>query len=188
MIFSKSNLENLEPSNDSLTSASVAANNFDRTETLNSVYYAMFQPESGPRWQGNLKKYKVKNGNQIGKHDKAALTDNSSHFSEEVTSFWSPDNAKDGDVVGEGGVAEMLRTKTNRVIYSDIGTENALALLTETQAETSFGGSSELATNMDVHEDDVGDYLDWAKGKIDCCGTSIAKPKIEPDTKLRDKH
>ena len=169
-------LENLEPSNDSLTSASVAANNFDRTETLNSVYYAMFQPESGPRWQGNLKKYKVKNGNQVGKHDKAALTDNSSHFSEEVTSFWSPDNAKDGDVVGEGGVAEMLRTKTNRVIYSDIGTENALALLTETQAETSFGGSSELATNMDVHEDDVGDYLDWAKGK------NVDNEKLEDDS------
>ena len=49
-------LADLEPSNDSLTSASVAANNFDRTETLNSVYYAMFQPDNGPRWQGNIEK------------------------------------------------------------------------------------------------------------------------------------
>tara|TARA_R110000737_G_scaffold329143_2_gene344141 strand:- start:4841 stop:8410 length:3570 start_codon:yes stop_codon:yes gene_type:complete len=158
-------LESLEPSNDSLTSASVAANNFDRTETLNSVYYAMFQPENGPRWQGNLKKYKVISGNQVGKHSKPALDDNSGHFSKDVTSYWSPDNAKDGDAVPEGGVAEMLRKKTNRVIYSDIGTNSALALLTKTQAETSYGGSTELATELQVHEDDVDAYLKWALGK-----------------------
>lgn len=158
-------LANLDPSNDSLTSASVAANNFDRTETLNSVYYAMFQPENGPRWQGNLKKYKVKNSNQFGKHDLPALNSLTGHFSEDVTSFWSPDNSKDGSSVNEGGVAEMLRHKTNRVIYSDIGTNNALALLTETQAETSFGGSAELAAEMNVHEDNVATYLGWAIGE-----------------------
>tara|TARA_R110000765_G_scaffold61699_9_gene119509 strand:+ start:4655 stop:8233 length:3579 start_codon:yes stop_codon:yes gene_type:complete len=157
-------LESLEPSNDSLTSASVAANNFDRTETLNSVYYAMFQPENGPRWQGNLKKYKVVDGNQIGKHGNLALDASSGHFSPDVTSFWSTDNAKDGDDVPDGGVADMLRNKTNRVVYSDIGTSGALALLTKTQAETSFGGSTELATEMDVHVDDVDSYLSWAKG------------------------
>lgn len=169
-------LENLEPSNDSLTSASVAANNFDRTETLNSVYYAMFQPENGPRWQGNVKKYKVANSKQVGKHGKPALDDESGHFSEDVTSFWSPDNSKDGDTVGEGGVAEMLRNKTDRVIYSDIGTEGALALLTKNQAETSFGGSSELATEMDVHEDDIDAYLNWAMGK------NVDNVKSEDDT------
>ncbi len=158
-------LANLEPSNDSLTSASVAANNFDRTETLNSVYYAMFQPDNGPRWQGNLKKYKVNNSIQVGKHDKPALNAISGQFSEDVTSFWSPDNSKDGDAVAEGGVAEMLRKKTNRVIYSDIGTDSALSLLTETKAETSFGGSAELATEMGVAEEDVASYLNWAMGK-----------------------
>ena len=158
-------LESLEPSNDSLTSASVAANNFDRTETLNSVYYAMFQPENGPRWQGNLKKYKVVDGNQVGKHDKIALDSSNGHFSSSVTSIWSPNNAKDGDKVPEGGVAEMLRNKTNRVIYSDIGTSGSLELLTKAQAEVSFGGNIGLATEMDVHIDDVDAYLNWAKGQ-----------------------
>lgn len=158
-------LEDLEPSNDSLTSASVAANNFDRTETLNSVYYAMFQPENGPRWQGNLKKYKVVSSNQIGKHGNSALDLNSGQFSEDVTSFWSADNAKDGAAVTKGGVAEMLRNKTNRIIYSDIGSSDALALLTQTSAETSFGGSAELATALDVNENEVGTYLRWAKGE-----------------------
>ena len=176
-------LESLEPSNDSLTSASVAANNFDRTETLNSVYYAMFQPENGPRWQGNLKKYKVVKGDQVGKHGSLALDPESGHFSPTVTSFWSPNNSKDGDAVEKGGVAEMLRTKTDRVIYSDIGASGSLALLTKTQAETSFGGATALAGEMDVHEDDVETYLNWAKGKnVDSVKLSNGtKPVMRPD-------
>jgi type IV pilus assembly protein PilY1 len=176
-------LESLEPSNDSLTSASVAANNFDRTETLDSVYYAIFQPENGPRWQGNLKKYKVKNSNQVGKHDNPALNPINGYFSENVTSFWSADNSKDGDIVSEGGVADMLRKKTNRIIYSDIGTGNALALLTENQAEISFGGSVELATAMNVKEEYVALYLDWAKGiNVDNVRIGDASiPPIRPD-------
>lgn len=158
-------LEDLEPSNDSLTSASVASNNFDRTETLNSVYYAMFQPDNGPRWQGNLKKYKVINGEQVGKHGKTALNKDSGHFSEDVTSFWSDESSKDGNVVAEGGVADMLRKKSSRVIYSDIGTSGALALLTETQAATSFGGLDKLASEIGVVESKVSEALDWAKGK-----------------------
>jgi type IV pilus assembly protein PilY1 len=158
-------LESLEPSNDSLTSASVAANNFDRTETLNSVYYAMFDPQNGPRWQGNLKKYKVVNGVQIGREGKAALDADSGHFSEDVTSFWSAKNSKDGDSVAQGGVAEMLRKKTTRVVYSDIGTLGALESLTKETAGTSFGGVDKLAIEMSVEEDDIDDYLDWAKGK-----------------------
>ena len=158
-------LENLEPSNDSLTSASVASNNFDRTETLNSVYYAMFQPDNGPRWQGNLKKYKVVNGKQVGKHGKSALDEDTGQFSEDVTSFWSADNAKDGNAVADGGVADKLRNKTDRVIYSDIGTDGALALLTKNQAVTSFGGLDKLADDMGVAQDNVEEYLDWAKGK-----------------------
>lgn len=158
-------IESLEPSNDSLTSASVAANNFDRTETLNSVYYAMFQPEIGPRWQGNLKKYKVINSVQEGKHGNPALDANTGHFASNVTSFWSPDNSNDGDAVEEGGVAEMLRRKTDRVIYSDIGSNDTLALLTKEQAETSFGGSLALAVEMDVPLTEVDTFLNWAKGR-----------------------
>ena len=176
-------LENLEPSNDSLTSASVAANNFDRTETLNSVYYAMFDPQNGPRWQGNLKKYKVISGKQVGQSGVAALNDDNGHFSEDVTSYWSTPGSKDGDAVDKGGVADMLRNKTDRVIYSDIGAGSSLSLFTNTLAATSFGGSTALATELGVAENDVDDYLDWAKGvnvdsvKLD----DDSVPTIRPD-------
>lgn len=160
-------LENLEPSNESLTSASVAANNFDRTETLNSVYYAMFDPQHGPRWQGNIKKYKVVNDVQVGANGVNAIDDTTGHFSDNVRSFWTPANAKaDGTIVGEGGVAEMLRKKTNRTIYSDIGAGGALAKLTFSNAKTSFGSRAALATALDVTDtkDEIKAMLNWAKG------------------------
>lgn len=152
-------LANLEPSNDSLTSASVAANNFDRTETLNSVYYAMFQPDRGPRWQGNLKKYKVIGGEQQGKYENPAIHEDSGHFSPDVTSFWS--TQKDGDQVAEGGVADMLRKKTNRVIYSDIGNNDALALLDE---DALSGNEQAFADLVGIDVDDALSYFNWNLG------------------------
>lgn len=160
-------LENLEPSNESLTSASVAANNFDRTETLNSVYYAMFNPQHGPRWQGNLKKYKVFNSVQKGANGVDAIDTNTGHFSDNVRSFWTPSNASpDGATVEEGGVAEMLRNKTNRTIYSNIGSGGSLALLTSTNSKNAFGSNAALATELDVtnSQSEIDDMIDWAKG------------------------
>lgn len=159
-------LASLEPSNDTLTSASVAANNFDRTETLDSVYYAMFQPDRGPRWQGNLKKYKIVNGEQVGANGLVAVNEDG-YFSEDVQSYWSSD--KDGDSVQEGGVAEMLRNKTDRVLFSDLGANNNLVELTYNDASNSevFKTSTELALALDVHDDQavITDMLHWINGK-----------------------
>lgn len=160
-------LGELEPSNDSLTSASVAANNFDRTETLNAVYYAMFDPQNGPRWQGNVKKYKVKNKVQVGQGDVAALNDETGHFSESVTSFWSTTNSKDGDKVAEGGVADKLRKTAvaDRTLYTDNATSTAMVSFTRENVETANGGTAAaLATQLGVAEDDIDSYLNWAKG------------------------
>ncbi len=159
-------LASLEPSNDSLTSASVAADNFDKTQTLDSVYYAMFQPDRGPRWQGNLKKYKMVNGEQLGANNAPAINDEG-YFSEDVQSYWS--SSKDGDSVQEGGVAEMLRNKTNRILLSDLGANNALIDLTYSEASNSdvFKTSTELALALDVHDDQaiITNMLHWINGK-----------------------
>lgn len=155
-------LANLEPSNNSLTSASVAANNFDRTETLDSVYYAMFQPDRGPRWQGNLKKYKVEGGIQVGKSGNVAIDDSTGHFSSNVTSYWS--DSRDGAQVDEGGVAEMLRNKTDRLVYSDIGVSNALVELTATNKLSHFGTEQDYADFLGVDVLESDDYFNWNLG------------------------
>ncbi|PKG86438.1 hypothetical protein CXF85_01680 [Colwellia sp. 75C3] len=165
-------LSNIEPSNDSLTSASVASNNFDRTETLDSVYYAMFQPSRGPRWQGNIKKYKVIDGVQEGANELPAIDQSTGHFSDEVQSYWS--SSVDGDTVSKGGVAEMLRTKAAREIKSDIGpanpvgSGNKMVALTYAIASTStvYPSQSDLAAALDVADDQaaIEGNLNWING------------------------
>lgn len=160
-------LANLEPSNNSLTSSSVAADNFDRTETLDSVYYSMFQPDRGPRWQGNVKKYKVEGEKLVGKNKKIAIDPITGQFTQNVKSYWSTN--VDGNKVVDGGVAEMLRQKTNRVIYSDIkgALGDSLDLFTYNKLTSSanfFKSRSVLATKLDVDEIDVENYVKWARG------------------------
>jgi len=160
-------LSTINPTNNSLTSASVASNNFDRTETLDSIYYAMFQPARGARWQGNLKKYKVIDGIQKGFKGVAAINSLTGHFSENVQSYWS--SVKDGNSVVEGGVAEMLRNKTDRVIYSDLGGSNGLVKLTYAKATSSsvYSNQTELAAGLDVADDKMAieQTLKWINGR-----------------------
>jgi type IV pilus assembly protein PilY1 len=155
-------LQSLTPSNESLTSASIASNNFDNTQTLDFVYYAMFEPQSGPRWQGNVKKYKVINKEQYGSNG-VAVIDTDGTFSDKVQSYWSLD--VDGIDVASGGVADMLRKKTNRVLYSDLSSGTNLVNFNLTNAESAFGGATALATKMNIPEAELATYIDWAKGK-----------------------
>ena len=166
--------------NNSLTSASVAPNNFDRTETLDSVYYAVFEPELGPRWHGNLKKYKVVNDIQQGVNGVAAINETTGGFSELVKSYWS--TSVDGNLVSEGGVAEMLRNKPLRKIYTNIGRNNALkpltynAIVTESATNSeSFNTTnkiinalndvpSETPVDESDHEAEINNSLDWVHG------------------------
>lgn len=156
--------EQLEPSNESLTSASVAANNFDRTETLDAVYYAMFEPQNAPRWQGNLKKYKVKNDKQYGQGNVPALNEDTGHFSESVTSYWSTANSQDGDKVAEGGVADMLRNATSRTLLSDIGVNGSLATFDYDQLKSTYSDDAGIAAVFGVPEAEVVEYIDWHRG------------------------
>ena len=146
-----------------LTSASVASNNFDRTETLDSVYYAMFTPDNGARWEGNIKKYRIDGDTQYDANDKAAVTSDGV-FSDNAQSFWS--SGVDGNKVSEGGVAEMLRKKSSRNIYSNIGANGALKNLTKAELikADAYGSEDALATEMDVAVDDLDDYINWARG------------------------
>lgn len=163
-------LANIDPTNNTLTSASVASNNFDRTETLDSVYYAMFEPTRLPRWQGNLKKYKVTNGVQKGANGITAVLQSTGHFADNVQSYWS--SSVDGDSVARGGVAEMLTKSTSRVIYSDLAGNNGLVALTYAAATNSSNSSkystpAKLATILGVTNDEasIQASLDWINGR-----------------------
>ncbi|MBM7071565.1 rRNA (guanine-N1)-methyltransferase [Shewanella sp. 202IG2-18] len=152
----------------SFTSPSVASNNFDRTRTLNSIYYAMFLPNEGPRWSGNLKRFKVEaNGSVVDQNGFPALDTNGS-IKSTACSFWSScsDGADGGDVL-RGGAAEFVRAKAGsdggRTILSNLA--NGLAPLTNSSAQSTAGSAESLATHMNVDETEVEALFAWIKGK-----------------------
>ena len=166
-------LNKLPQSNDSLTSASVAANNFDRTQTLDSVYYAMFEPQTGARWQGNLKKYRAKGGELTGVGGANAICeiDGRSTFCPTAQSYWSPEI--DGDIVGKGGVVAWFNSKkpTDRKLYMESG-PGALIDFNRTNLEIAFTdtgvtGAEGLAAELGV------------AGFIDGNGDSIESAAID---------
>jgi len=87
----------------------VATNNFDRTNTLDSVYYAMFQPDRGPRWGGNIKKLKV-TINGIEDQNKVLALESNGNIKETATTFWTA-GAADGNKVSAGGLPKCYVLK-----------------------------------------------------------------------------
>lgn len=101
------------------TSPSVASNNFDRTRSLDNVYYAMFLPGQGPRWRGNIKKLKFKGDTLVDMNGDLALN-NDGVIDPESFTFWNESGIPDGPDVRQGGVAAMLAQKTDRNLYTNV--------------------------------------------------------------------
>jgi type IV pilus assembly protein PilY1 len=144
-------VNDLPQASDSLTSGSVAVNNLDRTQTLDSAYFAMFNSQSGPRWQGNLKKYKVVGKKIADANDADAICENNgtSSICSDAQSYWS--TTTDGNVVSKGGVVEWFNKTepAQRVLYINEST-SSLVTFNKTNLVTIFGNETELANELGV--------------------------------------
>ncbi|HHQ4661509.1 TPA: pilus assembly protein [Aeromonas veronii] len=160
----KSSLLAILKMNTSLVSPAIATNNFDRTRSLNNIYYAMFEPGSGPRWKGNLKKL-VLNPDKGYVVDQSGLPAISSDGTilESARTYWS--STSDGNKVAEGGVQEMLAAKTNRNLYIIPLSTNTLTPFSKSALEGMAGGATQLRTVMKLDSaDSMDDLLNWTKG------------------------
>ncbi|WP_417761300.1 pilus assembly protein [Shewanella sp.] len=152
----------------------VAVNNADPTRTLDSAYYAVFLPSLGPRWSGNLKKFKVSAegaivdaNNVYAINSDGGIKDRDNGDANTACSVWSDCNSPDGNKVEEGGVARKINPQT-RNLLSDLGA--GLVPLTQSAASSFAGGDTELASYMglDMSVDSTSTALDkafrWIKG------------------------
>ena len=99
----------------------VAVNQYNRLNSLDQVYYVLFDPTSlSKRWNGNLKRYRLSlateavldvNGN--------VATNADGGFKSDTKSYWS--DAVDGGDSTSGGAASKLPKPSDRKIYSNIG-------------------------------------------------------------------
>ncbi|GIU08971.1 MULTISPECIES: pilus assembly protein [unclassified Shewanella] len=160
--------------NASFTSPSIASNNFDRTQTFDSVYYAMFLPNKGARWVGNVKKFKVQgNGDIVDKNGANAIGDDG-NLKDSACSYWTPNSVcsaasggGDGNDVLTGGVLHELQTTSinDRTIYGDFGNKGGLSEFSRNKAVIKAGSASALAAYMGISPSQINDYFDWIKGE-----------------------
>lgn len=160
----KSSLLAILKMNTSLVSPAIATNNFDRTRSLNNIYYAMFEPGDGPRWKGNLKKLVLapEKGYVVDQRGLPAIGSDGTIL-ESAKTYWS--SISDGNKVAEGGVQEMLAAKTNRNLYIIPPSASSLSQFSQSALENMAGGAEQLRTVMGLSSNDnVDSIIDWAKG------------------------
>lgn len=159
-------LNNILEKNASFTSPSVASNNFNRTQTFDSAYYSMFLPNKGPRWLGNIKKFKVtSSGDVVDSKGNNAIGEDG-NIKADACSYWTPADecaaGGDGNDVKRGGVLASMQQANSRTLYSNLGT--GLSPFTLSNASRKAGGNARLAFYMGVDETELTNLFDWTKG------------------------
>ena len=138
-------------SSDTFVAPAVTVNSFNRLRHREDVYFAIFKPEDSPRWNGNLKKYKVTSEAEIRDAEGENAIDNlTGFFRSDAISFWSDE--EDGSIVEKGGFAgEFTTTEIPRSLYANVNASsaNVVSLTTvDKDLQDSIDLFTSLAPNM----------------------------------------
>ncbi|GAP74861.1 type IV fimbrial biogenesis protein PilY1 [Pseudoalteromonas sp. SW0106-04] len=148
---------------DTFASPAFASNNFDKTQSRDSLYYAMFYPSETAQWSGNLKKLKVSGDKVVATGGVEALND-SGAIKKGVTTFWAqPNTPPDGASIINGGVNSTLASATtSRNVFTylkgdkkDFTYSNVVDALSEEDLHKYFSSDSAKARAM----------INWSIGK-----------------------
>ncbi|MCG9711251.1 rRNA (guanine-N1)-methyltransferase [Shewanella insulae] len=147
----------------SFTSPSVASNNFNRTQTFNYAYYSMFLPDRGPRWTGNIKKFRVDSEGKVLDAEGNLAIGEDGNIKDSACSYWTPKKlCGDGNDVRKGGVLSAMQSADSRTLYSNLG--GGMDKLSLSAAASKAGGKKDLANFMGVDKSQLKELFDWAKG------------------------
>lgn len=141
------------------TSPTVAVNSFNRSRSLNDVYFAMFEPQAKPRWSGNIKKLRMTaDGTLVDADGLNAIDPQTGHIRERARTFWS--SGQDGAQVESGGVGGLLaaRNPASRGLWVDTGVGGTLEPLDASNANLT-------AAMFDAADDqELAQLISWARG------------------------
>ncbi len=140
------------------TAPSVPVNAFNRTQNLNDVFVSVFQPSSTVHWPGNLKKYRLINGELVGQDDQPAVDPTTGFFGNDAFSFWSA--APDGDRAPQGGAASQQPDVGDRKVYTDLNGNTLTAAANRVEIGNNNISENDLGTTA-VERDSV---IAWLNG------------------------
>ncbi|TKB50198.1 PilC/PilY family type IV pilus protein [Ferrimonas aestuarii] len=157
----------------SFTSPSIAANSFDRTQTLDSVYYSMFLPSERPRWLGNLKKLKITSQGMIVDSRAQLAINEQGDIADHACTYWTSSatcllasSGGDGNAVDEGGVQEAITNQLNRKVLTEPeGESGLLQPFSVSQLKARAGGESLLEELVGLSGSELQEAMEWWYGK-----------------------
>ncbi|MBH2033965.1 MAG: hypothetical protein I8H73_14025, partial [Pseudomonadales bacterium] len=172
--------------NTSFAAPSVAVSAFNNFGYRNDLYYALFKPQEGARWPGNVKRYKLgedTNGSPLimDKNGNAAIDDSTGFFSSSSSSFWS---TADGADVAKGGVAAQLLTPDTRKLFTWTSADRTPTLAAGVTGSSTLDVATNriLDSNNSLTQAMLGaststertTYINWARGKNTDGSTRLA--------------
>ncbi len=161
--------------NTTFVAPGATVNQFNRLTHRNDIYFSLFRPKDQPRWEGNLKKYRLhtRPDNMVEIVDadgEPAVDESTGFFASSARSLWS--NEVDGNTVGEGGAAAELslnhfRSGPRRV-YTYTGDEEPANVDLTAAAHQVHENNNEITHQLLAIDGETEDYRDnllrWSRG------------------------
>jgi type IV pilus assembly protein PilY1 len=165
----------------SFTSPSVAVNTFNRTQNLNDVYMTVFASRTNVHWPGNLKKYRVENGQIVDANGVPAVNPADGFFLDTAMSIWTDGDA-DGGNVTEGGAAHELPAPASRNLYTNNGSSPNLSAGSNaiSPANQAAYVPADFGLTGAAGEPSVEEMIRWMRGE------DIRNEDLDPDTSVRN--
>ena len=148
----------------SFSAPAVSVNTFNRTQNLNDLYITMFGAKSKAHWPGNLKKYRIVDGEVTDAFGFGAVDPATGFFYPTARSFWTV--GTDGNDVRLGGAAHKLPDPSLRNLYTN---NSAGDLTTGTNhvspANLTSFDPTDFGLTGATGEPSMEDVIRWARGE-----------------------
>ncbi len=174
-IFTQINEQSL-----SFAAPAVSVNTFNRTRNFNDLYLTAFKASEKTHWPGNLKKYRISDGQIVDANDIQAIDPNTGFFYDTAQSYWSV--GADGNRVEDGGAANVLPDPSVRNLYTN---RSSNPDLTASANAVSVGNQSafvlaDFGLTGSAQEPTMEQVIRWARGE------DITDEDGDPATTVRD--
>lgn len=156
----------------SFAAPALQVNAFNKLQHRNEVYFSLFEPAKETRWDGNIKKYKVCDGNgctlgEILDADDTSAINANGVIADTAKSFWS--NVADGPTIKVGGAGSVVPDPLFRNVYTYTGAAAPVNVdLGDAAHEILVGNKANLDTLLGFADGSVDPALDtlieWIRG------------------------
>ncbi len=163
------------------TAPAVSVNAFNRTQNLNDLYLTVFSSKTKVHWPGNLKKYRVSNGEIVDANGLGAVNPATGFFDNNAVSFWGS-GAADGGVVTDGGAANVLPAPISRNLYTNNGADTNLTAANNALTPSSSGSftAADFGLTGAVGEPSIDEMIRWMRGE------DVRDEDFDPTTTVRN--